>query len=193
MNEYPETLCKPEGIKWALKACFEVAEVLGSAVLAIAILFTFVLRFAGVVGASMEPTLQHQDWLAITAYANPRAGQVVIISPRDNTFNEPLVKRVIAVAGDTIDIREDRHVYVNGTAIFEPYLLTSASTVPVPADVGGLTFPLLVPAGYVFVLGDNREGSTDSRNESIGLVRVDDILGRVMLRVRPNPRAGFSE
>jgi signal peptidase I len=89
MNETPTTLCKPIEPQKPLKACFEVAEVLASAVLAIAILFTFVLRFAGVVGASMEPTLQHQDWLAITAYANPRAGQVVIISPRDNTFNEP--------------------------------------------------------------------------------------------------------
>jgi len=186
MNDRPDTLCKPAETRMPLKACFEVAEVLASAVLVIAILFTFVLRFAGVVGASMEPTLYDGEWLAITTFGNPQHGQIVIISPR-NEVNEPLVKRVIAVAGDRVDLR-DGHVWVNGNNIFEPYIPPFANTEPA-AD--GLTFPLLVPENAVFVLGDNRQHSTDSRHSQIGLVRVDDILGRVLLRVWPNPTGNF--
>jgi signal peptidase I len=92
------------------------------------------------------------------------------------------------VAGQRVELRGG-HVYVNGTAIHEPYLNLVGQTEPV-AD--GLTFPLEVPDNHVFVLGDNRTGSTDSRNAEIGFVRVDDILGRVMMRMFPNWGTGFN-
>ncbi|MCL2446638.1 MAG: signal peptidase I [Oscillospiraceae bacterium] len=189
MNDRPDTLCKPIEPKIAQKACFEVAEVIATAVLAIAILFTFVLRFAGVEGASMEPTLSNNDWLVITSFANPRQGDVVIISPRDNDFQVPLVKRVIAVAGQHVDLR-DGVVYVDGIRIDEPYLGNlQGQTEP---SSGGLAFPLTVPENTVFVLGDNRTGSTDSRDVQIGFVRVDDVLGRLMARLFPNWGTGFN-
>ena len=187
MSQQPDTLCKPRDAARPLAACFEMTEVLASAVLAIAILFTFAMRFAGVVGSSMQPTLHNQDWLAITAHMPaPARGSIVIISPRTNRLNEPLVKRVVAVAGDEVDIRGGQ-VWVNGQAIAEPYLTDDLETEPVPGYAGGLEFPATVPDNMVFVLGDNRGGSTDSRNDDIGFVRQDDILGRVLLRLWPNP------
>jgi len=166
-----------------LNACYEFAEVLASAVLAIAVLFAFALRFAGVVGTSMAPTLHHRDWLAITAYIHePRRGSIVIISPRTNRFNEPLVKRIIAIEGDIIDIREG-YVLVNDARIHEPYLIDGIWTEAMPPHLSDLEYPVIVPRNMVFVLGDNRGGSTDSRCGDIGFIRVDDILGRVLFRV----------
>ena len=166
-----------------LVSCYELAEVLCSAVVAIAVLFAFVVRFAGVVGTSMVPTLDNRDWLAITAFLpNPKRGSIVIISPRTNNFHEPLVKRVVAVAGDEVNI-EDGKVFVNGEALDEPYLPPKTETQPAPWFLAAVEYPVKVPAGTVFVLGDNRGGSTDSRYADVGFIRADDILGRVMFRV----------
>ena len=171
-----------------LAACYELTEVLASAVLVIAILFSFAMRFAGVVGGSMLPTLVDQDWLAITAHVpEPQRGSVVIISPRTNRFQEPLVKRVIAVAGDEVDIRDGR-VWVNGEAIDEAYLILDVETLPALPHDSDLEYPVIVPGNAVFVLGDNRGGSTDSRHNAIGFVRTDDVLGRVLFRLWPNPQ-----
>jgi len=171
-------------------ACFELTEVLVSAVLAIAILFSFALRFAGVLGHSMLPTLHHHDRLAVTAHmSTPRRGAIVIISPRANDYREPLVKRIVAIAGDEVDLRDGR-VWINGQATDEPYLPASIETSPAPG-LSDLEFPVVVPENEVFVLGDNRGGSTDSRHGAVGFVRTDDILGRVLFRMWPSPRAGF--
>jgi len=168
-----------------LVSCYELAEVLCSAVLAIAVLFTFIARFAGVVGTSMVPTLQNRDWLAVTAYLpQPARGDIVIISPRTNRFHEPLVKRVVATGGQVVDIR-DGLVYVDGEAIPEPYLPEGVRTEPAPPYRGSPEYPLTVPAGRVFVLGDNRGGSADSRVSDVGFIREDDILGRVVFRLNP--------
>jgi len=179
----PQLLCRRRKPSAFLGACYEMAEVLASAVLAIAVLFSFALRFAGVVGASMQPTLNNRDWLAITAYPHePQRGDIVIISPRTNRFNEPLVKRVVATAGDIFDIQDGRAL-VNGAEIDEPYLDEGLRTEPMPPHLSDLEYPVVVPRNMVFVLGDNREGSTDSRCGDVGFIRVDDILGRVLFRV----------
>jgi signal peptidase I len=182
----------------ALASCYELAEVLCSAVLAIAVLFTFAARFAGVVGTSMVPTLNNRDWLAVTAYlARPARGDIVIISPpRTNSFHEPLVKRVIATGGQVVDIRDGR-VYVDGEAIQEPYLPAGVVTEPGPwYRRDSLEYPATVPTGRVFVLGDNRGGSLDSRVSDVGFIREDDILGRVVFRLHPlfskTPRFHFT-
>ena len=185
----PETLCIPREPSRLLAACYELAEILSSAVLVIAILFSFAVRFAGVVGYSMLPTLVQDDWLAITAHLpEPQRGSIVIISPRTNRLYEPLVKRVIAVAGDEIDIR-DGQVWVNGEALDEPYLTVNPLTLPAHEHLSNIEYPAIVPDNAVFVLGDNRGGSTDSRHEEIGFVRTDDILGRVIFRLWPAPQA----
>ena len=164
---------------------YEMAEVLSSAVLCIAVLFSFMLRFAGVIGSSMTPTLQDGEWLAVTAIlTQPARGDIVIISPRTNAFHEPLVKRVIAVAGDEIDFA-DGQVLVNGAAIEELYLPEGLETYPAPEFQSSMAYPARVPAGKLFVMGDNRGGSTDSRYSAVGFIRVDDILGKVSFRVKP--------
>ena len=184
----PETLFVPREHSKVLAACYELTEVLASAVLVIALLFSFAMRFAGVVGDSMLPTLVNQDWLAITAHVpEPQRGSIVIVSPRTNRFQEPLVKRVIAVAGDEVDIRHGR-VWVNGEAIDEPYLVEGVKTEPAHLCDSDMRYPVIVPNNAVFVLGDNRGGSTDSRHNAIGFVRTDDILGRVMFRMWPSPQ-----
>ena len=186
-NLYVNEMIRPEdanGSKWA-GSLFEMAEVLSSAVLCIAVLFTFVLRFAGVMGISMTPTLKDKEWLAVTAILQqPEHGDIVIISPRTNAFHEPLVKRVIGVAGDEIDLA-DGHVLRNGQPIDEPYLPVGVMTYPASELQSDLVYPVRVPEGRVFVMGDNRGGSADSRVSAVGFIRVDDILGRVSFRVNP--------
>jgi len=177
-------LIRPDNAKW-VGSLYEMAEVLSSAVLCIAVLFTFFLRFAGVIGSSMVPTLKNGQWLAVTAILpQPARGDIVIISPRTNAFHEPLVKRVIAVAGDEIDLA-DGHVLINGAPIDEPYLPEGVRTFPASEFASDLTYPVRVPEGRVFVMGDNRGGSTDSRTNAVGFIRADDILGRVSFRVKP--------
>jgi signal peptidase I len=163
----------------------ELADVLCAAVLTIAVLFTFFLRFAGVVGSSMTPTLQSGDWLVTTAFLpHPKRGDIVIISPRTNAFHEPLVKRVIAVGGEVVDLQGGK-VLVNNQVIDEPYLPEGVVTdAPASFQATG-EFPLTVPAGKLFVLGDNRGGSSDSRVSLVGFIREDDILGKVCLRLFP--------
>jgi len=184
-NENRNELIRPGAKSGWANSLFELAEVLSSAVLCIAVLFTFALRFAGVIGSSMTPTLKNGQWLAVTAILpRPARGDIVIISPRTNAFHEPLVKRVVGAAGDWIDLA-DGHVLVNGRAIEEPYLPAGVMTYPAPESHSALAYPARVPEGHVFVMGDNRTGSSDSRYSAVGFIREDDILGRVSFRVNP--------
>lgn len=163
---------------------YEMAEVLASAVLCIVILFTFVVRFAGVVGSSMFPTLKNGEWLAVSAYVKePARGDIVIISPSTGV-HEPLVKRVIALPGDEVDIANGR-VFINGEAIEEAYLQPDVETYPGSEMQSSVEYPVQIPANHVFVMGDNRTGSSDSRVDIVGFIRVDDLLGNVIFRIKP--------
>jgi len=167
-----------------VSSLFEMAEVLSSAVLCIAVLFIFVLRFAGVIGSSMVPTLHNGEWLAVTAsLSQPKHSDIVILSPH-NARHEALVKRVVAVAGDEIDLADGR-VLRNGQPIDEPYLPEGVMTYPASELQNDMAYPVRVPEGRVFVMGDNRTGSADSRSSMVGFVRTDDILGRVVFRAKP--------
>ena len=158
---------------------YDFASVLVSAVVAIAFIFMFVFRVVGVVGTSMVPTLQDGDWLFITAGdSKPQYGQVIIIT-QPNWFDEPIVKRIIATENQTVDINFERgEVYVDGVQLDEPYINNLTLN-----QEDGVTFPLTVPEGHVFVMGDNRQGSTDSRSEKIGFIDENYILG--VVKVRP--------
>ena len=158
---------------------YDFVSVLVSAVVAIAIIFMFVFRVVGVVGTSMVPTLQDGDWLFITAGdSKPQYGQVIIIT-QPNWFDEPIVKRIIATENQTVDINfEKGEVYVDGVQLNEPYINNLTLN-----QEDGVTFPLTVPEGHVFVMGDNRQGSTDSRSEKIGFIDENYILG--VVKVRP--------
>ncbi len=168
-----------------LKTVYEYAETILFAMLLIVLLFTFAFRVAGVVGGSMEPTLHTEERLLLTThFYTPSRGDIVVI---DRYTQEPLIKRIIGVAGDTIRIDgASGIVYRNGEALVERY--TSSSTHPKDMD-GEIT----IPEGYVFVLGDNRAVSKDSRSAEIGLVDTEDIVGKAMWRVWPLARFGRIE
>lgn len=159
---------------------YDLASVVGTAVIAIMVVFTFFFRFVGVVGPSMLPTLTEGDWLAVSAVPkNPKAGDIVIIT-QPNAFNEPIVKRVIATEGQTVDIR-DGHVFIDGERLVETYIAPDVFTEREDLD----NYPLTVKEGEVFVLGDNRPHSSDSRSSMIGTIDVNYILGTVSFRLMP--------
>ncbi len=159
-----------------IASAFEWVGVLIASLLVMVVLFTFFFRIVRVEGNSMSSTLSENDQLLImTGVTEFVHGDIVVV---DRYTVDPLVKRVIAVAGDTLRITNDGKVYLNGDVLGEPY-------------VTGLTFPkdctdtVIVPEGYVFVMGDNRAASLDSRSNEIGLVLIKDIVGKALFRVFP--------
>lgn len=143
--------------------------------------FHFIARPATIRGTSMSPTLAPGARLVVDQlsyrFAAPQVGDVVVIDlPTVN--DRPLIKRVIATAGDRIRI-QGGVVFLNGRALAEPYLRQPTA---------GRLAERVVPAGYVFVLGDNRANSTDSRR--FGLVPADRIVGRAALTLWPPDHAG---
>lgn len=161
---------------------YDIADIVVSAVIVIFVIFVFLFRIVGVVGDSMVPTLHQGDWLVVSSSSyEPEAGDVVIIT-QPNAFNEPIVKRIIATEGQTVDIDYSKgEVYVDGKLLDEPYI-NEPTTDDTECDV---QFPVTVPEGYVFVMGDNRNHSTDSRSSMVGFINERYILGEVSARVFP--------
>jgi len=150
-------------------------------VLAVLILvFTFVGRIITVDGPSMLPTLHDKDMLILRSIAyTPEAGDVIVLTKDfDHYEDQPIVKRVIAVGGQSVRIDYgESTVYVDGTALDEPYILD-----PIMYEPGGdLSIQELeVPEGHVFVMGDNRNNSSDSRHYQLGAIDNRYILGKVV-------------
>ena len=163
------------------KTIVEFVSVIATSIVAIMVIFTFAFRIVGVSGPSMMNTLMNGDWLIVSAFiTEPERGDIVIIT-QPNAYNEPIVKRVIAVGGDTIDIDFDTAtVSINGKEINEPYLGS-----PTTDDEGAWQYPLTLKEGQVFVMGDNRQHSSDSRSPDIGLIDENYILGQVLFRFSP--------
>lgn len=146
-------------------------------VLVVYLLFSVIFNIAIVNGVSMEPTLHGGNIiLAQRVFYTPQRGDIVIAEPAD--FGIAIVKRVIAVGGDTVNIDyAEGIVYVNGEALQEDYI----SSLTRPGYE--IEFPLDIPDGYVFLLGDNRGNSMDSRSSAIGVVAVEDIRGGYLLGI----------
>lgn len=145
-----------------------------SAVVAGILIFVFIGRIDGISGWSMLPTLQNGDTVVLShLYLSPEYKDIVFI--KTIAFGDtPIVKRVIATAGQTVDIDFNKGVVsVDGKELQEEYVNT-------PTNLHeNFTEPVLVPEGYVFVMGDNRNESTDSRDNRVGLIEIHDIIGKV--------------
>lgn len=160
---------------------YETVSVFVTALVIIAVMFTFFFRFVGVDGESMVPTLNDSDWLLVSAVNTEIKQGDIVISTQPNEFNEPIVKRVIAKGGQTVDIDFSAgKVYVDGVELDEPYIAEPTHAME------GNTFPMVVPEGKLFLMGDNRNDSTDSRSPMVGCVDERYILGVVKCRFMPN-------
>lgn len=159
---------------------FEWIEALVMAFITVVLLLVFAFRVAGVEGTSMEPTLHSGDRIIISdLFFTPKRGDIVVVT-KPNRENKNLVKRIVALGGETISLApHGEGVYIDGALLSEPYLMDLAG------EVQDLKLPLTVPPGHVFVMGDNRYSSKDSRSASIGTVDERYLLGRFVIRVLP--------
>ncbi len=185
-----ETAEKPQNTSPASEL-YEWLDVLSTAIITVVIIFSLLFRVATITGESMTNTLQDKDKVIITNLAyTPKRNDIVVISRNINNSVDdvkggqvPIIKRVIATAGQTVNIDFERGVVsVDGVELDEPYTRTPTNN---RYDV---QFPLYVPEGYIFVLGDNRNNSMDSRDSRIGeggLVDTRYVLGHAVLRVFP--------
>ena len=149
----------------------------------IVLVFLLLFRVVVVSGQSMHQTLYHGDFLLLlnnVFYSDPQQGDIVVISKDSFKGGEPIIKRLIATEGQWVDIDfEAGIVYVNGTALDEPYVNS-----PTNLDEG-VSFPLMVEDGCVFVLGDNLNASKDSRSIEIGQIDKREILGKAIFLFLP--------
>lgn len=169
------------------RVLYEWAQALVCSVLALVLVFTFAVRMVRVDGPSMRETLQDGDLLVTVnrlLSGDPQAGDIVIIRKDSFEDGEPIVKRVIATGGQTVDIDfETGTVTVDGAVLEEPYIREATYLDE------GMTFPLTVPEGSIFVMGDNRNNSNDSRNPELGTVDVRYVIGQAVLLAMPGKTA----
>lgn len=160
---------------------YDWIQCLITALIICVMIFVFFIRVIDVVGTSMLPTLQHGNKMLVSGFLyKPKYGDVVVFKADSYDPDKALVKRVIAVSGDDINIDFDKGiVYVNGEPIEESYINELTKT---KLDFIG---PKEVPEGCVFVMGDNRNASTDSRDSRIGMVDSRLILGKVYFVLFP--------
>ena len=179
---------KPAGVQ---NDVYELLHDMVYILAAVTLLFVFLMRMVSVVGPSMTPTLLNGDRLTLlsnTLYQEPKAGDVVVATVPSYDPEEAIVKRVIAVEGQSVDISYDgtgaATVYVDGVALDEPYI----NETMLHASYNTIEFPVTVPEGCLFVMGDNRNHSADSRYPPIGIFDKRYVLGKVLMVVWPGQR-----
>ncbi len=189
----------------------DIAESTLITVFIIVMVFTYILHPVNIVGRSMVPTLNKNidssapgvnaptdKVFMTTIYFGIDHGDILVINKDKNylldengdpyvpegipSLNECIIKRVIAVGGQTVDIKNGQ-VVVDGKVLDEPYVAPGSTT----EGLGGFDaqYPITIPEGYYFVMGDNRNHSTDSRAASVGLVKKDQIYGKAIIKYAP--------
>jgi len=154
------------------------------------VIFVLLFRLIVVSGDSMYNTLVDGDYLLLLSnvfYRQPEAGDIVVISKESFDNGAPIVKRVIATEGQIVDIDFDNAiVYVDGLPLEEPYIFTPTTVEE------GMAFPMIVEKNCIFVLGDNRQVSLDSRSPQVGLVDRREVLGKALVLMIPGTNHGKS-
>ncbi len=163
------------------RTIIRVLEVLVVTAAVSVLLATMFFPVLSVSGVSMEPTLENGQVIVLEKTSKFKTGDLIAFYYQ----NKILLKRVIGNAGDNIDIDEEGNVYVNEVKLDEPYLKEKA------LGECDITFPYQVPDGKIFVMGDHRSKSIDSRSKLVGCVSEEQVVGKVALRLWPLNRIGF--
>ena len=161
---------------------YDWARSLTAAVVVVVLLFTFLARLIGVSGPSMQDTLYTGDRILVlnAMFCDFQPGDVVVVNDYNAQLDDTLVKRIIAVGGQTVDIDfVTGTVYVDGVALDEPYIKEPTYT------TDGTVFPLTLAEDEVFIMGDNRNHSTDSRSTRLGAVKEGYIQGKAIFLLFP--------
>ena len=170
-----------------LRSFFDWMEIIVLSSALALLIFTFVMRLAVVDGNSMNNTLHNKELLVISDFMYTSKNNDIIVFNAPSYSDEPIVKRIIATEGQTVDIDfENWIVTVDGKQLEEDYVKKVAGYM----HASDIQFPLTVPEGYLFVMGDNRNDSLDSRDSRIGLVDERFILGEVKIRLSPLNKFG---
>lgn len=183
MEEKTEKLTRAQAFKLDLYFWLQALVV---ALVGLILTFSFVGRVIAVDGSSMVPTLHHGDILLLQSIAyTPRQGDVVVLNKPFGEVNKPIVKRIIATGGQSVDIDYiSRTVSVDGVVLEEGYINLD-DPMDFPASQWETITHITVPEGSVFVMGDNRNHSSDSRDERLGCVDERLVLGRAVWIVLP--------
>ena len=159
------------------ESIYDIASIVVSAVISVGIIFTFFFKISTVSGESMENTLYHADKLIISSIVTDVEYGDVVVTSQPNMFNKVLIKRVIAVGGQTVWFDEEtKQTIVDGKPLNEPYIKEEMEYTPAMDKL------FTVPEGKIFVMGDNRNNSSDSRDAFVGMIDENYIVGKVVYR-----------
>lgn len=149
----------------------------GAALLVVLLVFNFIIGVPRITGSSMEPNFCDGDRIVVFRLAkNLKKGDIIVFKTKSG---DKLIKRVVATAGDTVDVSKQDGLYINGTRVEESYVYTATGITD-----ESMEYPVTVREDCYFVLGDNRVNSKDSRSKEVGLVEKKDIVGRVILDIK---------